>query len=158
MHTFSELLGESDDEANEDFGHTVDWTLIPPPFVNKISATKYQCAISSKTYNSMPQVPERFDVFDFDKVKLIETISRYEPGRTLASARSKYKEMINKVKDLHATNLQQMALENLRVWKHKKEQELLGQVNIQNADYSERSQRMGVGMLRCHYPSHKVFF
>ena len=95
----------------------------------------------------MPTIPERFDVFDFDKLTLIETIGRYhiKKSKEDVDGKQKYKQLKLKEKDLHLTELQSLALENLRVWKHKKEQELLGQVEIQNADYSERKDRMGVG-------------
>ena len=110
-------------------------------------ATKYRCQLSNRITNEFPQIPERFDMFDFDKATLIETVGRYhiKKGKEGVDGKTKYRQLMAKKKDLHSTELQSMALENLRAWKHKKEQELLGQVNIQNADYSDRTERMGVG-------------
>eukprot|EP01084_Bolivina_argentea_P082949 150175_1 len=146
--------GETSDEAAEDFSHAIDWSLIVPPLITPIfanGATKYKCELTNKIHNSMPIIPERFDVFDFNKQQLIITIARYHTqkgnniqGKPMTPKR-KYAELNRKKSDLHSTELQSIALENLRVWKHKKEQELLGQINIQNADYSDRTERMGVG-------------
>lgn len=152
--------GESSDDANEDFSHAVDWGLILPPFFSKVEVqgtTRFYCKLTQDVHDRRPMIPERFDVFDFTKQQLMETVARYHvaKGGDSQNGLAKYKALKAKEADLHNTELQSQALENLRVWKHKKEQELLGQINIQNADYSDRKDRMGVGDASSHGASER---
>eukprot|EP01083_Nonionella_stella_P010952 31134_1 len=149
-HHLEESGGETSDEEKEDFSHAVDWSLVIPPYISPLfrnGATMYKCALTGRIFDTIPSIPERFDVFDFDVPTLIETIGRYHTNRGVEDqdGAQKYRALMKRKNDLHSTELQSQALEALRVWKHKKEQEMLGQVGIQAADFSERTERMGVG-------------
>eukprot|EP00485_Elphidium_margaritaceum_P005856 CAMPEP_0202691878 /NCGR_PEP_ID=MMETSP1385-20130828/6449_1 /ASSEMBLY_ACC=CAM_ASM_000861 /TAXON_ID=933848 /ORGANISM="Elphidium margaritaceum" /LENGTH=710 /DNA_ID=CAMNT_0049347337 /DNA_START=19 /DNA_END=2151 /DNA_ORIENTATION=- len=147
-HHLEESGGETSDDDGEDFSHTVDWSLIVPPYWQK-HGTQYKCSLTGRVLQRRPVIPERFDIFDLDIEGLIEVVSRFHVPKNNSNdvdGATKYAQLMRQKQDLHQTELQPSALEALRNWKHKKEQQLLGQVGIQSADYSnQQRQMMGVG-------------
>lgn len=163
-HYLQESEGETSDEEGENYCHIVDWSLISPPHFTKLTLTTkeiivYRCEITGAITAKKPVVFDRFEIFDLTKKQLILLIARYDCNSTndsinlsvrINNCQQLYQQLLKNISNLHTTNLQPRALENLRNWKHNKEHELLDAVSVAGvskivkADYSVRTERMGI--------------